>query len=172
MGSAQRKDWEESTRIDADPVSHFGPEVSGERRTMVELPGLFDDDEGKPDDAATRIRDVPSALIRAAATGENPVVDVSALEKTIDLEATTEDPNFTAPTPLVVVNIPSFAPPVSTRAPVSTVRPVPNAQPTVRPTAAPEPRGSSAFGWVMVGVAAGLATFAVVVAILAYQGLI
>jgi hypothetical protein len=87
--SAARKnrDWEEKTAIDGRPATEFAATVSGERSvvTAADLEDLFGDDDERDESGdleATRVRDVPSSLLKAAAavgdaaapTAPNPMV--------------------------------------------------------------------------------------------------
>lgn len=112
MGSAhlkaQRKsDWEEHTMVNDAPAARFGAEISGERPTLLEraeLADLFDDEES-PGEFETRVREVPSALLRAAAPASDRQTTSPDLEQTLDLEKTRRDPQLEVETPLAAINV-------------------------------------------------------------------
>jgi hypothetical protein len=63
--------WEEKTSIDTRPATEFAATVSGERQAIRgdDLPDLFDGDDELE---ATRVRDVPSSLLKAASDDAPP----------------------------------------------------------------------------------------------------
>ena len=66
MPPAKRIDWEEKTAIDARPAERFASEADTGERALPDLFAEVDDTEEMSGDEVTRVRDVPSEILRAA----------------------------------------------------------------------------------------------------------